>query len=74
MPKYNSYSPFEKNFIKNNKNILEKLDNNLHPVIKCPIGSVYDLVNPKPSMSKPCHCLNSDGSYSKKWIYVDGEC
>jgi len=73
MPKYNSYSPFERNIIKN-KNIIEKLDNNSPSMINCPVGSLYDTVNPKPSTSKPCHCVNQDGSYSKKWIYVDGEC
>lgn len=74
MPKYNSYSPFEKNFTKKNINILEKLDNNSPSMVKCPNGSVYDTVNPKTSTSKPCHCLNPDGTYSKKWIYIDGEC
>jgi hypothetical protein len=73
MPRYNSYSPFDRNIIKN-QTLIEKLDNNSPSIPTCPAGSVYDTVNPKISTSKPCHCLNPDRTYSKKWIYVDGAC
>jgi len=73
MPRYNSYAPIEKKSIIETKKINEKLTD-VNTFITCPAGSVLDEVNPKPSTSKPCHCINSDGTYKSKWIYIDGSC
>ena len=47
------------------------------PVSSCPPNSVLDKQNildsPNP-IEKPCHCVNQDGSYNKKWIHMDGSC
>ena len=72
MPRYNNYAPFEKKSTNQNNKITEKLETNAF--ISCPAGSVLDTVNPQPSTSKPCHCVNEDGTYKPKWIYIDGSC
>ena len=73
MPKYYPYATLDK---KPEVNKIEKFDtpSNVTVNLQCPPGSAYDTVNPRISTSKPCHCLNPDGTYSKKWIHIDGAC
>jgi len=73
MPRYNSFAPFEKKSLNQNNKTNEKLTD-VNSFISCPAGSVLDTVNPQPSTSKPCHCINTDGTYKSKWIYIDGAC
>ena len=73
MPHYNKFAPIEKKSIYQNNKIIEKLPDT-NAFISCPAGSVEDTVNPRPSTSKPCHCVNPDGTYKSKWIYIDGAC
>jgi len=77
MPRYNLYAPIDKTVLNKNvtnKPIIEKLENTTPSTPQCPAGSIYDTVNEKISTSKPCHCVNPDGSYSRKWIHLDGAC
>jgi hypothetical protein len=73
MPRYNSYAPFERKPLNQDNKIKEKLTD-VNSFVSCPAGSVLDTVNPQPSTSKPCHCVNPDGTYKSKWIYIDGAC